>query len=198
MRLARLTGLEREQACKRNTPSWKRPSRICEPCWRTNRWCWDIINDGDSRPSRTSTPTSAAREISPLEGEIDMEDLIQEDGRGGDADALRLRQAHARARPTAAQNRGGKGVSGMTTREEDLRRAACSSPPRTTRSCSSPTAAACTASRATKSPRRAAPRGARRLSTCCSSTGGEKVTAMIPMPSGDARASTWSWRRAAA
>jgi DNA gyrase/topoisomerase IV subunit A len=93
-------------------------------------------------------------EIEDVEDEIDIEDLIEEE-------QCVFTMSHAGyikrvpASTYRSQKRGGKGVTGMTTKERTLSRAS-SPPPRTTTSSSSRTTARCTARRAIRSPRRAA------------------------------------------
>ena len=70
MRLARLTGLEREQVCRKNMPSWKRPSPICAPCWPTKRWCWAIIRE-EILAIKAKYADERRTQISVMDGEID-------------------------------------------------------------------------------------------------------------------------------
>ena len=94
-------------------------------------------------------------EIQDVEDEIDIEDLIEEEECVFTLTAGGYIKRTPRP-PTRAQRRGGKGITAMTTKEEDYVDT-CSPPPPTTTSSSSPTRAGSTARRAIRSPRRAAP-----------------------------------------
>ena len=69
------------------------------------------IRDKFADPRRT--------ELTTIDGEIDVEDLIQEE----DMVVTLTRQGYVKRTPKSiyrAQNRGGRGVTGMTTKEEDF------------------------------------------------------------------------------
>ena len=112
--------------------------------------------------------TPRRTEIVDNEFEQDIEDLIQRE----DMVVTVTHGGYVKRVPVSAyraQRRGGKGRSGMATREDDFVCAACSSPTPTRRCCSSPAAASSTSSRsgACRSARRR--RAARPSSTCCRS-----------------------------
>ena len=105
-------------------------------------------------------------EIQSVTGEVDIEDLIAEE-----QCVYTLTEAGYIKRQLKAtyqaQKRGGRGISGMTRKEEDIVQEMFVGSTMIM-SCSSPTRAASSASRATPSPRAAAPARAATSSTCCS------------------------------
>ena len=117
MRLARLTGLEREKIEQEHAELQKLIAYYREVL-QNERMLLDIIKteileikEKYADPRRT--------EISSLEGEIDMLDLIQEE----DMVITLTHYGYVKRLPKAtyrAQKRGGKGVVGATTREEDF------------------------------------------------------------------------------
>ncbi len=117
MRLARLTGLEREKIEQEHAELQKLIAYYREVL-QNERMLLEIIKteileikEKYADPRRT--------EISSLEGEIDMLDLIQEE----DMVITLTHYGYVKRLPKAtyrAQKRGGKGVVGATTREEDF------------------------------------------------------------------------------
>ena len=117
MRLARLTGLERERLLEEY-----------QELEKTIAYLQSLLNDetllmgvikqemGDIRDKFADERRT---ELTHLEGEIDIEDLIQSD----DMVVTMTHFGYVKRLPKStyrAQHRGGKGVSGMTTRDEDF------------------------------------------------------------------------------
>ncbi len=116
MRLQRLTGLERDKIEAEYAELQKR-SPIIARFWPSERWCW--YHPGEILEIRRKFADERRTEISALEGEIDMFDLIQEE----DMVLTLTHYGYVKRLPKAtyrAQRRGGKGVVGATTREEDF------------------------------------------------------------------------------
>ncbi len=116
MRLARLTGLERERlqeeyAELEKTIAYLRAVLVDE------KLVLGIIRD-ELTVIKNKYADERRTQISMLDGEIDPEDLIQEDS----VVVTLTHYGYVKRIPRAtyrSQNRGGKGVMGMTTREED-------------------------------------------------------------------------------
>ena len=116
MRLARLTGLERERLMEEYQELEKTIERLTA-ILAEERLLMDVIKSeilaikekfGDERRS----------ELTVLEDEIDIEDLIQEENMV----VTMTREGYVKRVPSSvyrAQNRGGRGVSGMTVKETD-------------------------------------------------------------------------------
>ncbi len=117
MRLSRLTGLEHEKLAKEYAELSRRDRAATGPSSRAPS-CSTTSSSWSSRTSARSTPTSAAPEIVANDGEIQDEDLIDEED-------MVVTISHAgyikRTSPKdyRAQKRGGKGRIGMEAREED-------------------------------------------------------------------------------
>ncbi len=116
MRLARLTGLERERLQEEYDELCKTIDYL-RSVLADEKLVLGIIRDelGEIR-RRFADPRRS--ELTAMEGEIDPADLIQE----GDMVVTLTHFGYAKRLPRStyrSQNRGGKGVAAMTTREED-------------------------------------------------------------------------------
>ena len=116
MRLSRLTGLERERL-EEELAALEATIAHLQAVLASDRMVLDIIKEelGDIRRRYADARRT---ELTALEGEIDPEDLIQEQ------DMVVTLTHFGYAKRCAknvyrSQNRGGRGVSGLTTREED-------------------------------------------------------------------------------
>lgn len=117
MRLARLTGLERDRLQQEYDDLEKEIARF-QAILADEHLLMEVIKteisairDKFADPRRT--------ELTTIDGEIDVEDLIQEE----DMVVTLTRQGYVKRTPKSiyrAQNRGGRGVTGMTTKEEDF------------------------------------------------------------------------------
>ena len=117
MRLQRLTGLERDKIEAEYAELQKMIAYYREVL-ASERMVLDIIK-GEILEIRRKFADERRTEISALEGEIDMLDLIQEE----DMVLTLTHYGYVKRLPKAtyrAQRRGGKGVVGATTREEDF------------------------------------------------------------------------------
>lgn len=117
MRLQRLTGLERDKIEAEYAELQKMITYYREVL-ASERMVLDIIK-GEILEIRRKFADERRTEISALEGEIDMLDLIQEE----DMVLTLTHYGYVKRLPKAtyrAQRRGGKGVVGATTREEDF------------------------------------------------------------------------------
>ena len=117
MRLQRLTGLERDKIEAEYAELQKMIAYYREVL-ASERMVLDIIK-GEILEIRRKFADERRTEISALEGEIDMLDLIQEE----DMVITLTHYGYVKRLPKAtyrAQRRGGKGVVGATTREEDF------------------------------------------------------------------------------
>ena len=117
MRLARLTGLERDKLqaeydeLQKNIAYFKSLLADESLLMGVIKDEMKVIRDKFADPRRT--------ELTALEGEIDIEDLIQSD----DMVVTMSHLGYVKRLPKStyrAQHRGGKGVTGMATREEDF------------------------------------------------------------------------------
>ena len=120
-------------------------------------------------------------ELTHLEGEIDIEDLIQAD----DMVVTMTHFGYVKRLPKStyrAQQRGGKGVSGMTTRDEDFVERLIIVNTHAGPSCSSPTAAASTRLKCYQIPEAGRTARGTAIVNLLQVDGDEKVTAMIPVP----------------
>ncbi len=116
MRLARLTGLERERLEEELNELMKTIEHLRAVL--ANEWMvLDIIKE-ESLEIRRRFADARRTELTAMEGEIDPQDLVQE----MDTVVTLTHFGYVKRCPKAlyrAQNRGGRGVSAMTTREED-------------------------------------------------------------------------------
>ena len=116
MRLARLTGLERDRLMEEYEDLERTIERLCA-ILANEHLLMGVIKD-EMTVIRDKFGDDRRTELSVVEGEIDVEDLIQEDDMvvtmTHDGYVKRVSKSVYRA-----QNRGGRGVSGMTTKEED-------------------------------------------------------------------------------
>ncbi|MCL1796133.1 MAG: DNA gyrase subunit A [Clostridia bacterium] len=116
MRLARLTGLEREKLEEELRELIKTIDHL-RAVLANDRMVLDIIKE-EVTEVRRRYADARRTELTAMEGEIDPADLIQE----GDMVVTLTHYGYVKRCPKAAyrtQNRGGRGVSAMTTREED-------------------------------------------------------------------------------
>ena len=116
MRLARLTGLERERLLEEYNELENTIARL-QAILGDEKLLMDVIKTEISE-IRDKFSDDRRTELTTVEGEIDVEDLIQEE----DMVVTLTRQGYVKriAKSTyRAQHRGGRGVSGMTTKEED-------------------------------------------------------------------------------
>ena len=117
MRLARLTGLERERLLEEYQELEKTIAYL-QSLLSDETLLMGVIKQemGDIRDKFADERRT---ELTHLEGEIDIEDLIQSD----DMVVTMTHFGYVKRLPKStyrAQHRGGKGVSGMTTRDEDF------------------------------------------------------------------------------
>ncbi|MBR4080782.1 MAG: DNA gyrase subunit A [Clostridia bacterium] len=116
MRLARLTGLERERLMEEYEELERTIERL-SAILADEKLLMDVIKNEISA-IRDKFGDDRRTELSVVEGEIDVEDLIQEE----DMVVTMTHDGYVKRLPKStyrAQNRGGRGVSGMTTKEED-------------------------------------------------------------------------------
>ena len=117
MRLARLTGLERDRLQQEYDDLEKEIARF-QAILADEHLLMEVIKteisairDKFADPRRT--------ELTTIDGEIDVEDLIQEE----DMVVTLTRQGYVKRTPKSiyrAQNRGGRGVQGMTQKDDDF------------------------------------------------------------------------------
>ncbi len=116
MRLARLTGLERDRLQQEYDELQVTIERLCA-ILADEKELMGVIKT-EILQIREKFGDERRTELTTIEGEIDVEDLIQEEDM-----VVTLTHAGYVKRVSKsvyrAQNRGGRGVSGMTTREED-------------------------------------------------------------------------------
>ncbi|MBQ4609143.1 MAG: DNA gyrase subunit A, partial [Clostridia bacterium] len=116
MRLARLTGLERERLQEEYAELQKTIAYL-RAVLADEKLVLGIIRD-EILVIKEKYADERRTEITTMDGEIDPEDLIQEDS----VVVTLTHFGYVKRIPRTtyrSQNRGGKGVSGMTTREED-------------------------------------------------------------------------------
>ncbi len=116
MRLARLTGLERERLQEEYAELLKTIAYL-RAVLADEQLVLGIIRD-EMMVIREKHADERRTEITAMDGEIDPEDLIQEDS----VVVTLTHFGYVKRTPRTtyrSQNRGGKGVMGMTTREED-------------------------------------------------------------------------------
>ena len=116
MRLARLTGLERERLQEEYAELQKTIAYL-RAVLADEKLVLGIIRD-EMLVVRGKHADERRTEITAMDGEIDPEDLIQEDS----VVVTLTHFGYVKRTPRTtyrSQNRGGKGVMGMTTREED-------------------------------------------------------------------------------
>jgi len=116
MRLARLTGLERERLQEEYAELLKTIAYL-RAVLADEKLVLGIIRD-EMLVVRQKHADERRTEITAMDGEIDPEDLIQEDS----VVVTLTHFGYVKRTPRTtyrSQNRGGKGVMGMTTREED-------------------------------------------------------------------------------
>lgn len=116
MRLAQLTGLEREKIESELTALLLKIEDYKDILANKQR-VLDIVKE-EALKIRDKYADDRRTEITNVEGEVDIEDLIPE----GDCVLTLTKMGYIKRLPVEtyhAQNRGGKGLKGMTTREED-------------------------------------------------------------------------------
>ena len=116
MRLARLTGLERERLMEEYEELERTIARLTA-ILADEQLLMDVIKT-ELRTIRDKFADERRTELTTIEGEIDVEDLIAEE----DMVVTLTRQGYVKRITKSAyraQHRGGRGVSGMTTKEED-------------------------------------------------------------------------------
>ena len=138
------TSRPRWPSCARPSPSSRRSSA-------TRPGCGTVIKDELRPRSRTKFATPRRAEITYDPGDIDIEDLID------DEDLVVTMTPRATSRPSPAdafrtQGRGGRGVAGAKLQDEDYVTTSSSPRPRTPTCCSSPTGAGSTACKAHEIP----------------------------------------------
>ncbi len=117
MKLQRLTGLERQKIVDEYTDTLKQIARLKE-ILANERLVYGIIVN-EQKDIRKSYADARRTEIIPMAGEISVEDMIAEED-------MVITVSHAgymKRNPLTlyrSQRRGGKGRTGMTTREEDF------------------------------------------------------------------------------
>ena len=119
MRLARLTGLERDKLMSEYAELEKTIAYLQSLLDDENKLMGVVKDEMGEIKRRYADPRRT--ELSAVDGEIDVEDLIPVD----DMVVSLTNLNYVKRLPKStyrAQNRGGKGVSGMTTREEDFAR----------------------------------------------------------------------------
>ncbi len=116
MRLARLTGLERDRLQQEYDDLEKEIARL-QAILADERLLMEVIKK-EITAIRDKFADKRRTELTTIDGEIDVEDLIQEE----DMVVVLTRQGYVKRTPKSvyrAQNRGGRGVTGMATKEED-------------------------------------------------------------------------------
>ena len=116
MRLARLTGLERERL-QEEYAELEKTIAYLRAVLADEKLVLGIVRD-EILAIKEKYADERRTEITTMDGEIDPEDLIQEDN----VVVTLTHYGYVKRIPCAtyrSQNRGGKGVMGMTTREED-------------------------------------------------------------------------------
>ena len=116
MRLARLTGLERDRLLEEYADIERTIERL-SAILADERLLMDVIKT-EITVIRDKFGDARRTELTTIEGEIDVEDLIQEE----DMVVTLTHQGYVKRIAKSAyraQHRGGRGVSGMTTKEED-------------------------------------------------------------------------------
>ncbi|MDD3334528.1 MAG: DNA gyrase subunit A [Eubacteriales bacterium] len=117
MRLARLTGLERERL-EEEYAELEKTIAYLRSLLENEALLMGVIKE-EMGAIRDKFGDDRRTELTHMEGEIDIEDLIQSD----DMAVTMTHFGYVKRLPKStyrAQHRGGKGVSGMTTREEDF------------------------------------------------------------------------------
>ncbi len=116
MRLARLTGLERDRLQQEYDDLEKEIARL-QAILSDEHLLMEVIKT-EITAIRDKFADKRRTELTTIDGEIDVEDLIQEE----DMVIVLTRQGYVKRTPKSvyrAQNRGGRGVTGMATKEED-------------------------------------------------------------------------------
>ena len=116
MRLARLTGLERDRLQQEYDDLEKEIARL-QAILSDEHLLMEVIKT-EITAIRDKFADKRRTELTTIDGEIDVEDLIQEE----DMVIVLTRQGYVKRTPKSvyrAQNRGGRGVTGMVTKEED-------------------------------------------------------------------------------
>lgn len=116
MRLARLTGLERDRLQQEYDELQNTIQRLCA-ILADEKLLMDVIKT-EILQIRDKFGDERRTELTTIEGEIDVEDLIQEE----DMVVTLTHEGYIKRVSKSvyrAQNRGGRGVSAMTTKEED-------------------------------------------------------------------------------
>ena len=117
MRLARLTGLERDKL-QAEYDELQKNIAYFRSLLENETLLMGVVKD-EMTEIRNRFADPRRTELTVLEGEIDIEDLIQSD----DMVVTMSHLGYVKRLPKStyrAQNRGGKGVTGMATREEDF------------------------------------------------------------------------------
>ena len=119
MRLARLTGLERDKLMAEYNELQKAIAYF-QSLLADEKLLMGVVKD-EMNEVKQKFGDARRTELSIVEGEIDVEDLIAVD----DMVVSLTNMGYVKRLPKStyrAQNRGGKGITGMTTREEDFAR----------------------------------------------------------------------------
>ena len=119
MRLARLTGLERDKLIAEYNELQKAIAYF-QSLLADEKLLMGVVKD-EMNEVKQKFGDARRTELSIVEGEIDVEDLIAVD----DMVVSLTNMGYVKRLPKStyrAQNRGGKGITGMTTREEDFAR----------------------------------------------------------------------------
>ena len=175
MRLQRLTSLEVEKL-QEELEQLERTIADLKDILANEQRVLDIIKT-DLCTIRDSYPSERKTELSYDYGEIDIEDLIEEE----EVVISMTHSGYVKRQPVAeykAQRRGGMGVTAHKPKEEDFVEKLFISP-RTTIFCSSPATEKFTASKVTKFPRRSARREVRAIVNLLQIEQDEKITAVI-------------------
>ena len=119
MRLARLTGLERDKLMA-EYDELQKAIAYYQSLLADEKLLMGVVKD-EMTEVKNKFGDDRRTELSLIEGEIDVEDLIAVD----DMVVSLTNMGYVKRLPKStyrAQNRGGKGITGMTTREEDFAR----------------------------------------------------------------------------
>ena len=118
MRLARLTGLERDKLETNLREAWRSRSPTCSGLLENEPLLMGVIKE-EMQAIRDKFADDRRTELTIIEGEIDIEDLIAPD----DMVVTMTNFGYIKRLPKStyrAQHRGGRGISGMSTRDEDF------------------------------------------------------------------------------
>ena len=121
MRLARLTGLEREKLMDEYQELDKTGSPSLQPSWPTSTMLMGVIKDGDHWTCADKFADARRTELITLvTGDIDLADLIQEEDMVVTLTHCGLREAHCASTPTGRSTGAARASWAMATREEDF------------------------------------------------------------------------------